>query len=140
MRHRKQAKKLGRSGAHREALVAALVCHLIEEKRIRTTLPKARQVRVLSEKMVTLTRKGTLAARRLAIARLRSPEAVVELITNLVPKFEGRAGGYTRVLKTGRRTGDGADMAIIEWVGIDVPDKRKKKKTEAEKKAEKAAA
>jgi large subunit ribosomal protein L17 len=125
--------KLGRSPSHRKALVAALVCHLIEQKRIRTTLPKARQARSMAERMVTLARGNTLQSRRLAIARLGKVGAVSTLFDEVVPKFEGRQGGYTRVMKLGQRRSDGAEMAVVEWVGIDVPDKRKKKKVAEEK-------
>lgn len=139
MRHRKHDVKLGRSPSHHKATVASLVCHLIEEKRIRTTLPKARLARSLAERMVTLGRRNTLPARRQAVSRLRSPVAVSALFTDIVPKFEGRNGGYTRIMKLGPRRGDGAEMAVLEWVGIDVPDKRKKKVATDEKgSAEKA--
>jgi large subunit ribosomal protein L17 len=139
MRHRKKDVKLGRSPSHHKVTVGSLVCHLIEQKRIRTTLPKARLARSLAEKMVTLGRHGTLPARKQAIARLRNPLAVSALFTDIVPKFEGRNGGYTRIMKLGPRRGDGAEMAVLEWVGIEVPDKRKKKPVAEEKdKTEKA--
>ena len=117
MRHKRVAKKLGRTKAHREQLVGGLVAHLIVQGRIETTLPKARQTRRAAEKMVTLARKGTLASRRLAAARLRSPEAVQRLFDDVVPAMEGRPGGYTRIIKTHTRRGDAAAMALIEWVG-----------------------
>lgn len=123
MRHRNSDRKLGRTSAHRRATVASLVCHLIREKRIRTTLAKAREARRQAEKMVTLARKGTLAARRQAAARLRDEAAVEMLVKDLAPTFEGRAGGYTRILKMGRRSSDGSEMALLEWVDVDVPDK-----------------
>jgi large subunit ribosomal protein L17 len=116
MRHGRVAKKFGRSKAHREELMASLVSHLILRSRIRTTLPKAKQARRDAEKMVTLARKGTLAARRLAAARLRSPPAVAHLFDKVVPAFAGRNGGYTRVIKTVQRRGDNAEMALLEWV------------------------
>lgn len=93
MRHRKLSKKLGRSSSHREATVASLVCHLIEERRIQTTLAKAKVARRLAEKMVTLGRAGTLAARRQAIATLHHDEPVSVLFSELVPQFEGRSVG-----------------------------------------------
>ena len=129
MRHRKRDKKLGRGKGPRRALVASLVCGLIQEKRIRTSLPKARVARSAAEKMVTLARKGTLAARRLLVARLRRPDCVAKLFGEVVPRLEGRHGGYTRIVKLGRRYSDNAEMAILEWVDIAAPDKRKKKKT-----------
>ena len=130
MRHRKKDKKLGRSLSHRRALISALVCGLIEEKRIKTTVAKAKAAKGAAEKMVTLARKGTLAARRQAIALLRRPTRVAELFDKIVPQFEGRAGGYTRIIRLGRRRSDGSEMVYLEWVGISPADKRKKKKAE----------
>ncbi len=116
MRHKRVAKKLGRTKAHREQLVGGLVAHLIVQGRIETTLPKARQTRRAAEKMVTLARKGTLASRRLAAARQRSPAAGQRHFDDVVPAMEGRPGGYTRIIKTRTRRGDAAEMALIEWV------------------------
>ena len=122
MRHKRVEKKFGRSKSHREQLLGGLVSHLIVQGRIETTLPKARQTRRDAEKIVTLARKGTLAARRLAAARLRSPSAVVKLFDEIAPAMEGRPGGYTRIIKTRARRGDAAEMAVIEWVaGIPAP-------------------
>jgi large subunit ribosomal protein L17 len=116
MRHKRVEKKFGRSKAHREQLMGGLVAHLIVQGRIETTLPKAKQTRRDAEKIVTLARKGTLAARRLAASRLRSPEAVAKLFDVVVPAMDGRPGGYTRIFKTRMRRGDAAEMALIEWV------------------------
>ena len=116
MRHKRVVKKFGRSKAHREQLMGGLVAHLIVQGRIETTLPKARQTRREAEKIVTLARKGTLASRRLAAARLRSPDAVQHLFDDVVPAMEGRPGGYTRIIKTRTRRGDASEMALIEWV------------------------
>jgi large subunit ribosomal protein L17 len=116
MRHRRVTKKFGRSTSHREQMVGSLVANLILRTRIQTTLPKARVARRDAEKMVTLARKGTLAAKRLAAARLRSPAAVTCLFDKIVPALAGRAGGYTRIAKLGQRKSDGAEMAMIEWV------------------------
>ncbi len=140
MRHRCLDKKLGRSGSHRKALVASLVRALIKERRIRTTLVKAKIVRSAAEKMVTLARKDTVAARRLVFARLACRDCVKTLFETMVPAFEGRPGGYTRIVKLGTRQGDGADMAILEWVALDIPDKRKKKKESKDKKEAKSVA
>jgi len=115
MRHRRVTEKLGRSSAHRKALGASLVCGLIEGNRITTTLPKAKAARKLADKMVTLGRKGTLPARRRAIAILRRKDRVAKLFDEVVPKCEGRNGGYTRIIKLGHRRGDGSEMAILEW-------------------------
>lgn len=116
MRHRKRTVKLGRTGAHRKALLSSLVCGLIQEKRIVTTLPKARAARSLAEKMVTLGKRGTLAARRQAISVLRRSDRVAVLFDEIAPLFTDRAGGYTRIVKLSPRGGDFSDMAILEWV------------------------
>ena len=116
MRHHRVAKKFGRSTAHRKALMKSLVTNLILAESIETTLPKAKQARKDAEKIVTVARKGTLAARRLASARLQQPKAVQKLFDKIVPAMEGRKGGYTRILKLGTRKGDGAQMAILQWV------------------------
>ncbi len=120
MRHRSVRKKLGRSSSHRKALVAGLVCNLIKRRRITTTVQKAKIARSAAEKMVTLARHDTLSARRRAIALLRQIDAVDALFSDIVPICEGRAGGYTRVLKIGRRGSDGSEMAVLEWVGKNV--------------------
>jgi large subunit ribosomal protein L17 len=106
---------------HREQMVASLVTNLILRDRIRTTLQKARAARRDAEKMVTLARKGTLASRRLAAARLRRPEAVARLFEKIVPAMDGRKGGYTRIVKVGQRLGDAAEMAFLEWVAVITP-------------------
>jgi large subunit ribosomal protein L17 len=128
MRHRKHNVKLGRSSAHRRALLASLVCSFVEEKRIKTTIAKAREARRLAEKMITLCRRGTLAARRRAISELRRPAIVGKIFQELVPQFEGRAGGYTRIIKLGRRPSDGSDMVLLEWVGVAAVSKKRKKR------------
>jgi len=99
-------------------MVSALVCGLIREKRIKTTIRKAKIAQRAAEKMVTLARKDTVAARRLAASRLGQKECVQELFLTIVPQFEGRPGGYTRIIKVGTRRGDAAEMALLEWVGI----------------------
>jgi large subunit ribosomal protein L17 len=126
MRHQVRDKKLGRSSSHRKALMASLVCHLIEEKRIKTTLMKAKESRRVAEKMVTLGLKGTLAARRQAISTLRRPERVATLFDEVAPQFKDRPGGYTRITKLGQRRSDGSEMAILEWVDVEAPDKTRK--------------
>lgn len=117
MRHKCKNKKLGRSSAHREAMLAAMVCNLIESEQIKTTLPKAKLTRSLAEKMVTLGKGGSLAARRRAVARLRQEKSVKKLFDEIAGRFAERSGGYTRILKLGRRSSDGSEMAILEWVG-----------------------
>jgi large subunit ribosomal protein L17 len=116
MRHRKRTVKLGRTSAHRNELLANLVCALIDNKRIKTTLPKARAARSLAEKMVTLGKKGTLASRRHAISTLKQKDSVKELFDNIAPTFADRAGGYTRIVKLGRRISDSSEMVLLEWV------------------------
>ncbi len=121
MRHRKKTVKLGRSSAHRNELLANLVCALIDNKRIKTTAPKAKAARSLAEKMVTLGKKGTLAARRQAIATLKNEKSVKELFDSVAPVFESRNGGYTRIIKLGRRISDSSEMVILEWVETAAP-------------------
>lgn len=118
MRHRKKTVKLGRTSAHRNELLANLVCGLIEHRRIKTTLAKAKAARVLAEKMITLGKKGTLAARRQAIATLKQEQLVRVLFDEIAPGFKDRSGGYTRILKLGRRISDSSQMALLEWVEV----------------------
>jgi len=117
MRHRVKGKKLGRSSAHQKELLASLVCNLIKQRRIKTTLAKAKLARSFAEKMVTVARRDTVAARRRAMASLRQKDAVGSLFSDIVPICVGREGGYTRIMKLGRRSSDSSEMAIIEWVG-----------------------
>lgn len=116
MRHRKKTVKLGRTSAHRNELLANLVCGLIEHRRIKTTVAKAKAARSLAEKMVTLGKKETLAARRQAIATLKQEKLVRILFDDIAPSFESRSGGYTRILKLGRRMSDSSEMVLLEWV------------------------
>ena len=118
MRHRKKTVKLGRTSAHRNELLANLVCGLIEHRRIKTTLAKAKAARVLAEKMITLGKKGTLASRRQAIATLKQEQLVRVLFDEIAPGFKDRSGGYTRILKLGRRISDSSQMALLEWVEV----------------------
>jgi len=136
MRHRLQSSKLGRRPEQRAATIASLVCALVERKRIQTTHAKAKQARSLAEKLVTLCRPGTLDARRKAISVLHREEFVAMLMKDIVPQFSGRNGGYTRIIKLGRRSSDSSEMVLLEWVGIAPPEK--KKKVEDKKKAPKA--
>ena len=120
MRHRKATFKIGRSSAHVRALLANAVCSLIEHGRITTTLVKAKGIRQLAEKMMTLGKKGTLHTRRNAIAKLHNVTMVCRLFNELAPKYMNRQGGYTRIIKLGPRIGDAAEMAILEFVEPDV--------------------
>jgi large subunit ribosomal protein L17 len=116
MRHQKKTVKLGRSTAHRDSLLANQVCSLIEHKRIKTTLAKAKAVRPLAEKMVTLGKRGDLHARRIAAGYLGQKDAVKKLFAEIAPRAAERKGGYTRIIKLGQRLSDSAPMAYIEWV------------------------
>jgi len=116
MRHRKKTVKLGRTSSHRDALLANQVCSLIEHHRIKTTLAKAKAVRPLAEKMVTLGKRGDINARRLAASYLKQKDAVKKLFAEIAPAAGERKGGYTRIIKLGPRMSDSAPMAYIEWV------------------------
>lgn len=134
MRHLKRTAKLGRQFEHRNAMLSNMVCSLIKHKRITTTLAKAKAARSVAEKIVTLGKKGTLQARRLAAARLHTHGPTVELtkaekkkwraeedvirilFEDIAPAFKGRVGGYTRIIKLEQRPGDSAQKAILEWV------------------------
>jgi len=133
MRHRKKTIKLSRTSEHRDALLANLVCSLIAANRIQTTLAKAKAARSLAEKMVTLGKKGTVEARRRAIATLRNHDQVKVLFDRVASAFKDRAGGYTRIIKLGRRASDSSEMSLLEWVNY-IPTPPKKKKTPAEDK------
>jgi large subunit ribosomal protein L17 len=116
MRHRKAGKKLGRDSAHRKALYANLAGALIEHGRIKTTVAKAKAVKPIAEEMITLGRRGDLAARRQALAFLRSNDVVTKLFSDVAPRFEDRPGGYSRIVKLGPRYGDSAEMVYLEFV------------------------
>jgi large subunit ribosomal protein L17 len=116
MRHQKKTVKLGRTAEHRKALLANQVCSLIEHQRIKTTLAKAKAVRPLAEKMVTLGKQGSLHARRTALAVLRQKNAVKKLFDDIAPRSAERNGGYTRIIRLGLRKSDAAEVAFIEWV------------------------
>ncbi len=116
MRHLKRTAKLGRTSEHRNAMLANLVCSLIEHKRVTTTLAKAKAARSVAEKMVTLGKSGTVHDRRLAVARLHQEAAARILFKDIAPAFKDRKGGYTRIIKMNQRNGDAAQRAILEWV------------------------
>jgi len=156
MRHQKKTIKLGRTAEHRKALLANQVCSLIEHQRIRTTLAKAKAVRPLAEKMVTLGKKRSIHARRTAFAVLRQKDAVKKLFDEIAPRTADRNGGYSRIVKLGQRKSDAAQVAYLEWVDaailvdqeIDEAAEKKTRKSKkegeqssgAEKKSKKAAA
>ncbi len=116
MRHLKRTAKLGRTSEHRNAMLANLVCSLIEHKRVTTTLAKAKAARSVAEKMVTLGKGGSVHQRRLAVARLHQESAAKILFKEIAPAFKDRKGGYTRIIRMENRQGDAAQRAILEWV------------------------
>ncbi len=118
MRHLKRTAKLGRTGKHRNAMLANLVCSLIKHRRVTTTVAKAKAARSVAEKMVTLGKSGTLHDRRLAAARLHQEDAVRVLFSEIAPSQKERRGGYTRIVRLGQRQGDAAQLAILEWVDV----------------------
>jgi large subunit ribosomal protein L17 len=130
MRHLVSGSKLGRNPAHRRATLRNLVTNLIEKERIHTTLLRAKATRPLAERMITLGKRDSLHARRQAAAYLTTPEATQKLFADLAPRFADRAGGYTRVVRTGWRLGDGAELAILEFIGSELKKKEKKSKKE----------
>jgi large subunit ribosomal protein L17 len=119
MRHRKSGRKLGRTSSHREAMFRNMVTSLFEHERIVTTAEKAKEVRPIAEKMITLAKRGDLHARRQALSYLTSKDTVAKLFDQISTQFADRNGGYTRIIKTGVRKGDAATMAIIELVGYE---------------------
>jgi large subunit ribosomal protein L17 len=128
MRHQVKRGNLSRNTAHRRALLRNLVTSFLERERMRTTLAKAREARPIAEKMITLAKRGTLHARRQALAFLTKEAAVKKLFDDIGPRFSERPGGYTRIVKLDKRAGDGASMAMIELVGTEFKKKAKKKK------------
>jgi large subunit ribosomal protein L17 len=116
MRHQKTGRKLGRNSSHREAMVRNMVTSLLDHERIVTTTPKAKEVRRVADKMITLAKRGDLHARRQALAVIREPRVVARLFDELKNAYMDRNGGYTRIIRTGNRLGDAAPMAILELV------------------------
>ena len=116
MRHQRVAKKFGRSTKHRKMLMRSLVTNLILAESIKTTLPKAKEARKDADRIVTVAKKGDLAARRLAASRLVETKAVQKLFDKIAPAMKDRKGGYTRIVKLGTRRGDAAEMCVLQWV------------------------
>ena len=132
MRHKVAGYKLGRNTSHRRSLLRNLVTSVIVEERVETTVPKAKAAKPIVEKMITLGKRGDLAARRLAMAYLMTNEAVVKLFDTVGPRFGDRNGGYTRIIRTGWNKGDGADKAFLELLGSEkILDEKKEKRAEA---------
>jgi large subunit ribosomal protein L17 len=123
MRHLKRTAKLGRTGTHRNRMLASLVCSLIKHRRVKTTLAKAKAARSVAEKMITLGKAGTLHDRRLAAARLHQDEDAIKILFNeIAPTQKERRGGYTRIVRLGQRQGDAAQTVILEFVDVPVPE------------------
>ena len=122
MRHAKRGRKLGRTSAHRTAMFRNALQSLVLHGRIKTTLPKAKEIRRLADRLITHGKTNTLASRRQARRWLSDVTLVQKLFDDVAPRFEDRSGGYTRVLKLGRRLGDNAEEAILEWVDYDIDE------------------
>jgi large subunit ribosomal protein L17 len=121
MRHQKSGRKLNRNSSHRKAMFRNMTASLIEHELIKTTLPKAKELRRVAEPMITLAKVDSVANRRLAFSRLRSKDAVGKLFAELGPRYQARPGGYVRILKCGERPGDAAPMAYVELVDRALP-------------------
>jgi large subunit ribosomal protein L17 len=136
MRHLKAGRKLGRSSAHRNSLYRNLVAELLSHDRIKTTDEKAKEIRRFADRMVTLGKSGTLAARRRAVAFVRDQKAVQRLFSDIAERFKDRPGGYTRIVKLGVRAGDAASMSLIELTGtsesVEPAKKRRQKRAKAD--------
>lgn len=116
MRHKYSGRKLNRTSSHRTAMFKNMMASLIEHEEIKTTVPKAKELRGFVERLITISKNDTVAKRRIVFSRIRSKEAVAKLFTELGPRFKQRPGGYLRILKCGYRTGDKAPMAIVQLV------------------------
>lgn len=138
MRHRVHTFKIGRTSAHRKAMLANMVSSLIQEGTIKTTVVKAKEARRFADRMVTLGKKGTLHHRRLAVSYLRDKAAVKKLFDEIAPSFEGRPGGYTRIIRLGFRQGDSAEMCMLQLTNSDAAEPKKAAKAKAEKSGEAA--
>jgi len=136
MRHLKSGSKLGRNPWHRRATLRNLVTNLFEHGRITTTLTRAKATKPVAEKIITLGKRDTLAARRQAASYLMTAGVTQKLFNEIAPKFADRAGGYTRIIPAGIRVGDGAKVAILELVGYEFKKKEKKEKSKVEEAVE----
>ena len=135
MQHNRAGRKLGRTTSHRRSLFRNQLASLVTHERITTTLPKAKDLRPLAEKLITLGKRGGLHARRLALKNVPDAGVIRKVFEEIAPRFKDRVGGYTHILKLGRRPGDGAEMAILEFVDYDFAQRQAEKKV-----AQKAAA
>ena len=140
MRHKIAGRKLGRNPSHRRAMLRNLVTSFLQHERLVTTLPKAKELRPLAEKMITLGKRDTLHARRQVSAYLLDDSTAKKVFDTIAPRFSDRPGGYSRIVRLGPRVGDGADVAVIELLGSDQEVKKAEDTTESEdSKGEKAA-
>ena len=139
MRHNIGLRKLGRTSGHRRALLRNLATALFRHERIRTTLPKARELRPVAERLITLARRDSLHARRQVLRQVNDKAVVKKLFSTLAPRFATRPGGYTRTLKLGPRQGDGADLAIVELIGSEPTFKKRKEEKKARRDRKSAA-
>ncbi|WP_295896479.1 50S ribosomal protein L17 [uncultured Bartonella sp.] len=140
MRHGKSGRKLNRTASHRKAMFANMATSLIEHEQIVTTLPKAKEIRPIVEKLVTLGKRGGLHARRQAISAIRDAKQVAKLFDTLAPRYATRNGGYLRIMKAGFRAGDNAPLAVVEFVDRDVNAKGAADKARVEATAKEAEA
>ncbi len=122
MRHRKSGRQLNRNSSHRKAMFRNMACSLIEHEVIKTTVPKAKELKRVAEPLITLAKSDSVANRRLAFSRMRDKAAVGKLFSEIGPRYQERPGGYTRILKCGFRAGDAAPMAYVELVDRPLPD------------------
>ena len=136
MRHLKSYRKLGMNASHRKAMMRNMVTSLIEHERIETTEARAKEIRRLADRMITLGKRGDLHALRLSLKTIRTKTAAKKLFDELAPRFKEKQGGYTRIVKTGRRHGDNAPMSILEW-SLQAADVAKEEKKPARKKSAK---
>ncbi len=132
MRHQIDKRKLGRTSEHRLAVLRNLATSLFEKERVKTTVAKAKELRRFAEKAITLGKDGSLHSRRLALKYVWKKEVLKKLFEEIAPRFEGRNGGYVRIVRLGERKGDGASMAMVELVGSEYKKKEKKKKEKKE--------
>lgn len=139
MRHQVKSKRLGRDSAQRKALLRSLVTSFLDKERITTTHSKAKAMKPIAEKMITLAKRNTLHTRRQALSYIYKKDVVKKLFEDIGPRFTERPGGYTRIVKIGPRAGDGTEMAVIELVGSEFKKKTKKKEKLSEKAKTQAA-
>ncbi|MBI5042395.1 MAG: 50S ribosomal protein L17 [Nitrospirae bacterium] len=135
MRHRVGGRQLGRNTSHRRALFRTLVTSVLDKEKIETTVEKAKEIRPMVEKMITFGKRGDLNSRRIAASFISTRDVVKKLFDTIAPRFKDRNGGYTRIIRTRRRVGDGAEMAVIELLGEAKPEEKKEEKKTTAKKA-----